>query len=155
MLFARQSNRWIAEVIISRRNMASFTRDGLSAAQAPQPNLYEVRGQGVSISYSTSSVDGTQQFNYRDQDRTVSRSGDEIRTEETEIAKLVTINVEDVQEAREVTATLVLPRIFLDEPTADTPVATIGVLATSRPADGQMRTYRALELTGTARLVAF
>ena len=155
MLFARQSNRWIADVIISRRNIANFTRGGLYAAEASRPNLYEVQGQGVSISYSTGGIDGTQQFGYRDQDRTVSRSGDEIRTEETEIARLVTIDVEDVQAASEVTATLFLPRIVLDEATTDTPLATIGVLTTSRPADGQMQTYRALELTGKARLVAF
>ena len=126
------------------------------STEALQPTLFELQGDGVSITYSTSSIAGIPQFSYQDQDRTVSRSGDEIRTEETEIATLVMIDVENVPDAREVTATSFLPRIVLQQGTIETPLATIGVLTTSaRRIEGQMQTYRALNISGTARLVAF
>ena len=80
-----------------------------------QPNQFDVQGDGVTISYSTSSLAGEPLFNYQDSERTVNRSGDEIRTEETEIATLVTIDVEQIPEAREVTATLFLPRMVVQQ----------------------------------------
>ena len=126
------------------------------STQLRQPNQFDVQGDGVTISYSTSSFAGDPQFNYQDSERTVNRSGDEIRTEETEIATLVTIDVEQIPDAREVTATLFLPRIVLQQGSTETALATIGVLTTSaRRIEGQMQTYQALNLSGTASLVDF
>ena len=123
---------------------------------AQQPNLFDVQGDGVTISYSTSSIRGIPLFNYQDEDQTVNRSGDEIRTEETEIAMLVTIDLEQIPDAREVTVTLFLPRIVLQPGSTETALATIGVrTAAARRIEGQMQTYQALNLSGTARLVAF
>jgi len=104
----------------------------------------------VTISYSTSSIQGVPLFNYQDNERIFNRSGDEIRTEETAIATLVTIDLEQIPDASEVTATLFLPRILVRQG-IPTPLATIGVLTTSaRRIEGQMQTYRALNLSGTA-----
>ncbi len=136
--------------------MTNSTSTPQPSVEAQQPNQFDVQGDGVTISYSTSSFSGVPLFNYRDNERTISRSGDEIRTEETAIATLVTIDVEQIPDASEVTATLFLPRIVLRQGNTETALATIGVLTTSaRRIDGQMQTYRALNLSGTASLVAF
>ena len=66
------------------------------STQARQPNQFDVQGDGVTISYSTSSIRGVPLFNYQDNERTFNRSGDEIRTEETAIATLVTIDLEQI-----------------------------------------------------------
>ena len=94
----------------SRQRPQRTAQPEQASTEALQPTLFELQGDGVSITYSTSSIAGIPQFSYQDQDRTVSRSGDGIRTEETEIATLVMIDVENVPDAREVTATLFLPR---------------------------------------------
>jgi hypothetical protein len=132
------------------------TQPAQPSSQALQPNLFELQGDGVTLSYSTSSIAGVPQFSYQDKGQTVSRSGEEIRTQETELATLVTINVEQIPDAREVTVTLFLPRIVLHQGSTETALATIGVLTTSaRRVEGQMQSYHTLNLSGTARLVDF
>ncbi len=121
-----------------------------------EPNQFELQGEGVSIVYSSSSIAGVPQFSYHDADWAVSRSGDEIRTEVTEFGTLATIDVANVPDALHLTATLLLPSINLREQNAETPFATITVMTTSaRSSEGQMQTYRALNLTGVARFVVF
>ena len=124
---------------------------------AQQPNLFpDVQGDGV----TTSSFDQQHQGppaiqDYQDDDQTVNRSGDEIRTEASEIATLVTIDLEQIPNAREVTVTLFLPRIVLQPGSTETAPATIGVrTVAARRIEGQIQTYQALNLSGTARLVA-
>lgn len=140
----------------STQTSQGFAQPEQPSTEARQPNQFDVQGDGVTISYLNSSPQGVPLFKYRDDERTVSRSGDEIRTEQAEITTLVTIDVEQVPDAREVTATLFLPTIVLREGSIETALATIGVLTTSaRRSEGQVQTYRALNLSGTASLVDF
>ena len=123
--------------------------------EARQPNQFDVQGDGVTISFSASSIAAVPLFNYQDAERTINRRGDEIRTEETEFATLVTIDVENIPDAREVTATLFVPRMVVPQGQS-APLTTIGVLTTSaRRIEGQMQTYRVLNLSGTASSVEF
>ena len=76
------------------------TTQAESAAMRDQePNQFDLHGDGASITYSTTSLAGVAQFNYQDKDHSVNRSGDDIRIEETEIARLVTIDIERVPDA--------------------------------------------------------
>jgi hypothetical protein len=129
--------------------------------QQAEPTVFDLEGGGATVSYSASSIAGVPQFSYADQNRSVKQSGSEIRTVETEVGLLVTIDVELVPDLHTVSFTLILPHIMLPNGTGAGAVHTIGVLTTNRTSTapqtivGQVQSYRILALCGTARQVRF
>ena len=133
-----------------------------AVGQFQEANLFELEGSGASITYSTTSFSGAAQFTYTDANNSVSRSGDDIRVEETGIARLMTINLQQVPDAYSLWVTLLVPAVNVPVQTGQAALQTLAVLTTDRtsligPAgvEGQLQTYEALALSGTARTVAF
>jgi hypothetical protein len=131
-----------------------------SAAQ--QPNLFNLQGEGVTVSYSTTSIAGVPQFTYRDTTFDVSRSGDAIVRETTGIGTLVTIELENIADLRRVTFTLVLPEINLGPNNQAVVLHTLGVRTTNHTTIGgpdliigPLQTYETVALCGTAQFVTF
>ena len=127
-----------------------------------EPNLFELRGGDVTMTYSTTSLTGAPQFNYQNQARAVTVSGDAIRVEPTEIARLVTVALEQVPDAYDFSVTLLIPQINLRDPNRTASLETLAVLTTDRssligPAgvEGQVQSYEARVLMGTASRVEF
>ena len=86
---------------------------------------------------------------------------DDIRSLETEIGTQVTVTLEVIPDLHTLMVTLLVPQIDLDE-SKESPLSTLAILTTHRtsiggPAlvEGQLQTYDAVALEGTARLVAF
>ena len=133
------------------------------ATPVQEPNQYNLQGDGATITYSTTSFAGVPLFNYQDNDHSVNRSGDEIRVEETEIARLVTVDIEQVPDAYDLSVTLLVPIINLREQFGEAAVQTVAVLTTDRSSaftgpggvEGQVQSYETLSLEGTAQRVAF
>jgi hypothetical protein len=126
------------------------------------PNLFNLEGDGATISFATSSIAGVPQFSYRDSEHNVSKSGTDIRTLETEIGTLVTIDLAQIPDLQTIKVTLVVPTVNLRPPATTSDVQTIAILTTSRTTAagpqliaGQLETYRTLYLRGTARRVVF
>jgi hypothetical protein len=71
-----------------------------------EANQFSLQSDTITVSYSSTSIAGVPQFTYRDLIREVSRSGDDIRREDTEIGTLVTIDVEAVPDAPTVPSVL-------------------------------------------------
>jgi hypothetical protein len=98
-------------------------------------------------------------FSYTDQKRSVNRSGDEIRTEKTALGTLVTVQVEQVPDLHTISFTLVVPHIRLADGTKTSTIHTIGLLTANltsiapQTLVGQLQSYRALTLCGTAQQV--
>ena len=134
-----------------------------NSTQRYQPNQFNLGSDNVSISYATSSIAGVPQFSYQDDNRTVSRSGDEIRTVDTEIGRLVTVDIEQVPDAFDLSLTLLVPIINLREEFGEASIQTVAVLTTDRSSaftgpggvEGQVQSYETLALAGTAQRVAF
>jgi hypothetical protein len=61
------------------------------AASLKIPNLFQLQGDDVSITYSTSGFDGKPHFGYQDAVQSKQFSGDQIRTTESELGALVTV----------------------------------------------------------------
>jgi hypothetical protein len=57
------------------------------------PNLYQLKGHGLHVTYSTSSIDGRPRLSYQDTHQMHSFVGDEIRTDPSEIGTLVTVTL--------------------------------------------------------------
>src|SRR5262249_4278839 len=57
------------------------------------PNLYQLQGKHLHVSYSTSGFDGRPHFTYQDAHQNLNFAGDDIRTVQTEIGTLVTVTI--------------------------------------------------------------
>lgn len=129
--------------------------------QFREANLFELEGGGATVVYSTTSITGVPQFTYRDADNSVSRSGTEIRVEETAMGRLVTVNLRQVADAYSLWVTLLVPAVNVPQ-SGQAALQTLAVLTTDctsiiGPAgvEGQLQSYEALALSGMARTVAF
>jgi hypothetical protein len=137
------------------------------AIHQPAPNLFNLEGDGATLSFETTSTAGPSEFSYKDSEYNVRRSGTDIRRLETEIGTLVTIDLAQIPHLPAIKVTLVLPTVKLPPnlplPDQSSGLKTIAILTTSRTTigeppligGGQIETYRTLYLQGTARRVLF
>jgi hypothetical protein len=130
-----------------------------------EPNQFILNGVGqknkdVHISYSTNSITGKPVFNYEDSKDTYSLSGDEIRTQKTEIGTLVMVTLKNVPDLHAITLTLLVPSINLDGSAQK--FKTIAILTTCKTTiggeslvKGMVQSYKVIDLQGTANSVMF
>ena len=126
-----------------------------------EPNLYELSCDGVELTYSTSSSDGSVRFSFREAERNLDFSGEQIRTRATDLGTEVTVGLEAIADLRTVTLTLLVPAINLGKET-EVRFATAAIETTNhttiggpRLITGPLQTYRVIELHGTAKSVLF
>lgn len=129
--------------------------------QNNEPNLFLLTGKDTQITYSASSFTGQPQLHYQDHQRNLSFTGDQIRSLDTEIGSLITVNLEDIPDFRTITLTLLLPTINLGE-LREISFATQAILTTHHTSiggpqllKGALQTYRVMQLHGTAKVVEF
>jgi len=129
-------------------------------AQYQEPNLYELKGMGIEITYSITSISGQPQLTYKDRKRSLTFRGDEIRQVESEVGQQITVTLEQVPDLKTETLTLILPEIHLE----DTEVffQTYVLFTTHRTSiggpdlvKGPLQAYRTKMLKGKARTVTF
>jgi hypothetical protein len=124
------------------------------------PNIYQLTGPHLSITYSTTSIDGQPHLSYQDAHQTLNFRGEQIRAVSTEIGTLVTVNIRMTVDTGSTSFSVLLPRVSLDN-TRQAPVRTEGITTIHRrspiPAfnHGQLDTYTVVSLSGTARNVVF
>lgn len=135
-----------------------------TASQVPgqkalvDPTDYSLKGDGVTISYSSTSISGRPLFQYSDGTQNLSFAGDEINRVETPAGTLVTVTLEPNNDAREIKLSLLVPIIRLHTGGETLTFKTIAI----RTADssgaftlppgpaGVLQVYRVLKLEGTA-----
>lgn len=127
---------------------------------ALQPNLFELQGYDVQITYSTTSITGQPQFNYSDRTESRSFNGDEILVEETGLGQIVTVQLKNnaADEGLE-SVTLLIPVIQLTAEAKSVAIQTLAVLSRQTvfvaPGTRQLQSYNPVFLAGTAQLVDF
>ena len=126
---------------------------------ANQPTLYELSGNGLHVTYSTSSISGKPLFNYHDAFQVRNFSGDEIQTAETILGKLVSVFLIRTIDGGSTSFTLIVPAVHLPASnvaniTTDG-VTTIHKFSIVNPPLGQTELYTFHRLHGTARFVVF
>lgn len=131
------------------------------AVPGNEPNQFVLTGRDTQLTYSTSSFIGQPQLSFQHRQTSHSFSGAEIRCQETEIGKLVSVTLEQIPDLRTVTLTLLLPAINLGN-TTEVHFRTRAILTTARTSIGgprlvvgALQTYRVLSLQGTASIVEF
>lgn len=125
-----------------------------------QPNHYELSGEGIHITYSTTSFAGPPLFSYQDANQSRQFMGDQIRTVETEIGTLVTVTTFLTPDTGSTSFTVLIPHVNLRS-TDSVSISTDGISTVHRlriigpPLQGQTEVYTVYALTGTASFVFF
>jgi hypothetical protein len=130
------------------------------ATPANQPNLYQLSGENIQISYSTTDIDGKPHFTYQDPNQTLAFSGDAVRTVETDLGAIVTVTIRQTVDMGSTTFSLILPRV---NPIGEQslPIRTEGITALHKFSivptlnRGQLDFYTVTRLEGAASHVFF
>jgi hypothetical protein len=133
---------------------------GRAVLPVKSPDLYQLRGAQLHITYSTTSFVGKPSFVYQDATQTLTFEGDQIRTVATEIGTLVTVTLRMTTDSGSTSFTLLVPRVNLGS-SHQAPIHTEGITTLHRfsvvPAfnQGQTELYTVTPLTGTASFIDF
>jgi len=125
-----------------------------------KPNQYDLKGERVSISYSTSSITGKPQLNLKKGRQIFNFSGNEIGVVDTTIGALITVVTEILVDRGSTSFSFLLPTINLPTQSAKLSFRTVGITTVTTtsiagPVTGAQQTYKFVQLRGTARQVAF
>jgi len=82
-------------------------------AATKQPNRFELSGDGIHITYSTTTFGGRPQFSYQDANGTKLFVDKSIRTAKTEIGTLVSVTLNITPDAGSTTFTVLIPIVNL------------------------------------------
>jgi len=123
------------------------------------PNLFELTGTGIAITYSTTSIDGTPRFTFKKGRQTLNFAGDQITRLDAGIGALVSVVIAAVPDKSTTTFSVLLPKIRVTGSKRQA-FRTFGITTVTRtsisgPGAGVQQTYKVTPLRGSARLVAF
>jgi hypothetical protein len=125
------------------------------------PNVYELQGDHLHVSYVTTGKTGKPRFSYQDANQSLSFTGDQIRTATTEIGTLVTVTLHMAVDSGSTSFTLLVPHVNLTKPGTNAQIQTIGITTAHQLAllriggKGQTQLYTETQLSGTASFVYF
>ena len=124
------------------------------------PNLFQVQGNGLHVSYSTTGIDGKPHFHYQDASHSVNFSGSDLRTVATEIGTLVTVTIRLTVDSGSTSFSLLVPTVNMHA--GETiPIHTIGITTVHRFSivpvlnAGQTELYSVALLSSTTKHVPF
>jgi hypothetical protein len=125
---------------------------------SPTPNQYDLSGKHLHVTYSTTGTDGKPHFSYQDLQQTLSFTGDEIRSVETEIGTLVSVTIRMTVDTGGTTFSVLLPHVNIPGEQS-VPIQTFGITTLHKfsivPVSGQRDFYTTTRLNGTASRVFF
>jgi hypothetical protein len=119
-------------------------------------NRYDLSGKHLHITYLPHGTAGKPQFSYQDLQQTLSFSGDEIRSAETEIGMLVSVTLRMTVDTGGTTFSVLLPHV--DVPAEQSsPIQTFGITTLHKfsilPVSGQHDFYTVTRLHGSASIL--
>jgi hypothetical protein len=124
------------------------------------PNLFQLSGNNLHISYSTSGIDGKPHFSYQDGQHNLNFIGDDIRTVEGDLGTVVSVTIQRTIDSGSTSFSVLIPRVNLAAGES-VRIRTKGIVTIHRfsivPAlnHGQLDLYTATTLRGTASQVDF
>lgn len=111
-----------------------------------QANLFDLGGYNTQISYSTTSITGVPQLTYTNRGQTLSFSGSEIQTEQTQLGQIVTVSLSsNLAFGNFESLSLLIPTISLPLDSKQGSIQTIAVFSLRKPLvkqSGQSSTLR-------------
>ena len=125
------------------------------------PNLYQLQGGEIHVSYATTGFDGKPTFSYQDAQSAQSFSGDQINVAETPIGQVVTVLIRRTIDTGSTSFSILIPTVNLTAVGQQAHIHTDGITTVHRfsvlPAAnrGQTELYQFIPMSGTAEQVVF
>ena len=123
---------------------------------ANKPTMYELHGEGIHVTYSTTSFSGKPLLTYHDAFQLKNFSGDQINALQTEIGTLVTVVLHLTVDSGSTTFSLLIPNVILP-PSNVASISAEGITTMQKfsipPPVGQTQFYTVHKLHGTASFV--
>ncbi|WNG45465.1 hypothetical protein F0U60_16175 [Archangium minus] len=124
------------------------------------PNHFELKGKDIHVNFSETSFTGEPRMQYRDRQRQVNASGDEIRQVDVGIGKLVTIVLQsNAADAELIEFSVLIPHAILTGSDRSVRINTLGITTRSpgfiAPTTRQLTTYAEVRLTGEGMSLDF
>lgn len=127
-------------------------------AQIVTPNVFQLTGSHIHITYTTSNVNGTPTMTYQDPHQGMSFQGDEIREVECDLGTLVSVTLRMTVDTGSTSLSAFIPRTRIEQGTITaihtecvTTVHRFSVIPSFQL--GQLDTYSVVPLHGTAQFV--
>jgi hypothetical protein len=122
------------------------------------PNHYALAGDGIHITYSTTTFSGQPSFVYQDSNQNQTFTGTQIQSVDTEAGTLVSVPIFVTIDSGSTSFSVLIPRVNLGN--ADTVnISALGITALHRfgvpEPVGQLDFYTTHQLSGTASLFVF
>ena len=129
------------------------------ATTTQEANLFELRCDDTSVTYSTTSITGQPLLSYDGPEGQLSFSGDEIDSASTALGTEVTVTLDTVPDLHTITFTLLLPSFRLPDDDGS-PFETVAIKTTHHttiagPPPGPGASYESVALHGVAKAVLF
>jgi hypothetical protein len=174
MVPKQPSNRCIAVFPLLMLLGASLAFVGVRAGQATEPqgtsvpitqfanpDVYELEGGGISVTYLLRGVGGLPHLTYRDALRTLNFSADQIRAVEVpDLGTIVSVTIVSSVDSGTTTFSLVIPIVKLPiQRGGPTPISTEGITTVHKSSilpefnQGQREVYAVTTMTGTATII--
>lgn len=124
------------------------------------PNILQLSGGGISVTYATTGIDGKPHLQYHDSHQNQTYSGGELRRVDSDLGTVVSVTLQSSPDAGMTSFSLLIPKVNLS-PGETGLVRTEGITTTHRsslvPALnlGQIDIYSVTHLSGTARQMVF
>jgi hypothetical protein len=124
---------------------------------AIEPDVLDLKGDGAELRFRSGGSSSDLEFSFRDDTYDARFSGSDVRVSQAEVGRLVTVSLSDNPDAPVVRLTLLVPRVRFERED-EVAVETVAVVSEDREhaftnprPSGQVLTFRALTLSGTAR----
>jgi hypothetical protein len=120
-------------------------------------NFFKLNGRGVTVTYSTTSIDGTPRFTFKKGKQTLDFAGSEIETLEAGIGSLVSVTIASIPDKSVTTFSVLIPTVRLTGSKKQT-FRTIGLTTVAKttivgPPSGVEQTYKPIAMRGSAQIV--
>lgn len=125
------------------------------------PNLYQLSGHHLHVTYSPSGIDGKPSMTYQDTHESKSFKGDQIRTVECDLGILVSVTLRLTVDVGSTTLSVLIPRMRISPVSVAAVhtecIVTVHSTPFAPPAavQGQLDTYTVTSLRGTAQAVSY
>jgi hypothetical protein len=130
-----------------------------AAAPSIKPNLYQLSGDGIKITYTLEPIGGPPQFNYDDGKLSLQFKGKDIRTVDSDVGTLVSVTIQLTTDSGSTSFTVLIPAVGLSTSSTSEPITTSGITTVHRhpvvgpTPQGQNDLYAVHQMQGTAQFV--
>jgi hypothetical protein len=153
----------LAQVQGKREENTNRKATGMRASATTQPNLFELKGGYMKITYSSSSFSGKPLLTYEDAEGRHQFMGkDEVRQMDTDIGRLVTVSTDQIHGTTVKGAILTVLIPIFNFKGREMPFTTWAIFTTDQSVPGgsessgeAVQTYSVEQLTGTAQHAVF